>query len=251
MSYRKVLRYGHVRLWVLTCSLLGIGAAYSEVVEIPVKSGVDLKPEATYAVRLETSEPLELGWKAVQAKPCSTNCVQATEMTGPNHYSIATSLGASQKYMPIAGKILVEYKNVSNEPVTINVYKVLRTCEAEACRFLDAKQQGQWLVFKVDEFKSITTSKDGSYSVISGVTTTGRPFSFKAVWWTDDKAALMVNCAPSVQKYLDNHVPKEKYSPYVISGQSIGEAANVVLKSIDTCAADAPHFGVPEDHVFK
>ena len=112
-------------------------------------------------------------------------------------------------------------------------------------------QKGRWLVFKVDEFKSIVTSKDGSYSLISGVTIAGRPFSFRAVWWTDEKAAVMVNCTPSVTRYLDSHTPKEQYSPYIISGQAIGEPANIVLKSIDTCAPKAPNFGVPDKNVFK
>ncbi len=160
-------------------------------------------------------------------------------------------MGASRKYTPASGKISVEYKNVSSEPVTIDVYRVQRTCEAEACKFLDEDQKGRWLVFKVDEFKSIVTSKDGSYSVISGVTITGRPFSLRAVWWTDDKTALMVNCAPFVTRYLDSHTPKEQYRPYVISGQAIGEAADIVLKSIDTCAPKAQNFGVPDKNVFK
>ena len=81
----------------------------------------------------------------------------------------------------------------------------------------------------------------------------GRAFSFKAVWWTDDKtAALLVNCSPSVTKYTWTHTPKDQCRPYVISGQAIGEAANnIVLKSIDTCAAKAPNFGVPDKNVFK
>src|SRR5262249_12735750 len=108
-----------------------------------------------------------------------------------------------------------------------------------------------WLVFKIDEFKSLTTSQDGSYSVISGVTTTGRTFSFKAVWWTDDKAAVAVNCAPSIKRYLDTHMPKDQYRPYIVSGQAVGEPADIVLKSVDTCAPKAPNFGVPDENVFK
>jgi hypothetical protein len=32
---------------------------------------------------------------------------------------------------------------------------------------------------------------------------------------------------------------------------AIGAAANIVLKSIDTCAPKAPNFGVPDENVFK
>jgi hypothetical protein len=236
---------------MLLAFLFWAGAAHAAVVHVPLKSGLVLKPGEVYAVSVDATEPLEIGWQAVQAKPCTTNCVQATDVTGGVNYTIATALGAAMKYSPAAGKITVEYKNVSSEAVTINVYRVKRTCDAEACKFLDQGQKGRWLVFKVDEFKSLTTSADGSYSVISGVTIAGRPFSFRAVWWTDDKAALQVNCSPFVKRYLDNRTPKEQYRPYVISGQAVGDAANIVLTAIDTCAPKAPNFGVPETNVFK
>jgi hypothetical protein len=50
---------------------------------------------------------------------------------------------------------------------------------------------------------------------------------------------------------MDNHTPKEKYRPYIISGMNVGDENNVVLKSIDTCVPSAPHFGVNEKSVFK
>ena len=107
---------------------------------------------------MEATEATEIGWEMVQPKPCAKSCVQATDISGGINYTIAVPLGASMKYVPASGKITVEYKNVSTEPVTITVYRVHRTCEAEACRFLDQGQKGRWLVFTVDEFKSIVTS---------------------------------------------------------------------------------------------
>jgi hypothetical protein len=227
------------------------GAAHAAVVHVPIKSNLVLKPGEAYSVHVSATEPTEIGWQNLQARTCTTPCVQAIDITGGVNYTIALPLGGSMKYTPVAGTITIEYKNISTDPVTINVYRVRRTCEAEACKFLDAKQKSSWLVFKVDEFKSITTSKDGSYSVISGVTTAGRPFTVKAVWWTDDKNALAVNCSPFVQKYVDGHAPKEQYRPYIISGQAVSPSAELVLKSVDTCVPKAPNFGVPEKNVFK
>lgn len=227
------------------------GAARAAVVHVPIKSNLVLQPDEAYTISIDATEPTEIGWLAVQAKPCATNCVQATDVTGGVNYRVATPRGATLKYKPVSGKISVEYKNISTEPVAIDIFVVRRTCEAEACKFLDARQTTSWLVFKVDEFKSITTSEDGSYSVISGVTTTGRAFTVKTVWWTEDKKALAVNCSPFVQRYLDNHAPKSQYSPYIISGQVVSPATGIVLKSIDTCAPKAPKFGVPEKNVFK
>jgi hypothetical protein len=234
-------------------ALLAFWAATGEaaVVHVPIKSNLALKPGEAYTVTVPAAEPTEIGWKTVQAKPCTTNCVQATDMTGGAHRTMATRLGAAMKYTPAAGTITIEYKNMSSEPVAIDVYRVQRTCDAEACKFLDARQTSRWLVFKVDEFKSIATSKDGSYSIISGVTMAGRPFTVKAVWWTDDKTALAVNCSPFVQKYVDSHTPKAQYRPYIISGQAVSPSADLVLKSVDTCAPKAPNFGVPDKNVFK
>ena len=204
-----------MRISSLTIVLLALwaSAARAAVVHVPVKSNLVLQPGEAYTVTLAATAPEEIGWATVQAKPCTTPCVQAVDITGGVNYTIALPLGGSMKYTPVAGKITIEYKNMSTEPVTINVYRVHRTCEAEACKFLDDHQTSSWLVFKVDEFTSIATSKDGSYSVISGVTIAGRPFTVSAVWWTDEKKAFAVDCSPSIQKYLDNHTPKESVPP--------------------------------------
>ena len=66
-----------------------------------------------------------------------------------------------------------------------------------------------------------------------------------------EKTPFIIDCSPFVKRYLDNKTPKDQYSPYVISGQALGEAPSLVLKAIDTCAPKAPKFGVPEQNVFK
>ena len=227
------------------------GASYAAVNHVPVKSGLALAPGQSYTVRISADKPQEIGWTAVQAKPCTTNCVEATDLNGQIHYSVATALGASKIYTPNAGSIGIEYKNVSSEPVTIDIYRIERTCEAEACRFLNSDDKGRWLVFKVAAFKSITTSKDESYSVISGVTTAHRPFTIKAVWWSDNKNGFRFHCADFIKRYLDNRTPPEKYSPYILSGHAIGEDPGIVMKSLDACVPNAPNYGVPEANVFK
>ncbi|MGC1423667.1 MAG: hypothetical protein WA815_15035, partial [Terracidiphilus sp.] len=163
----------------------------------------------------------------------------------------SAAMGAQGNYTPTDGKVVVEYKNVSQEPVTIDVFLVERTCDAEACRLFDNSKKGSWLVFRVNEFKSITNSNDGSYSVISGVVESGRAFRIHVVWWTDQKGAGFMGCPRWIKGYVDNHTPTEKYRPYIISGQNVGDENNIVLKSIDDCVPLASHFGVPEKNVFK
>jgi len=236
---------------ILPLLLVWSGVAHAAVVHEPIKSAVELMPNEDVTITVDAAEQTEIGWQTLQAKRCTTNCVKATNLTDAVSTSVATPIGASLKYKPVAGKIRIEYKNVSNDPVTIDIYRVKRTCEAEACRFFNYGDKGRWLVFKVDEFKSITTSSDESFSQIAGVAQSGRSFKARMVWWTEEKKAIGVNCAPFVKRYLDNKTPKEQYSPYVISGYMVKETPEIVLISIDTCAPRAPKFGVPEENVFK
>jgi hypothetical protein len=237
---------------ILLLLFLTAATASAVVRHLPIKSGVVLQPGQAYTVQLESSQPVEIGWTATQAKPCSTNCIEATELTQNTHFSFATGLGSSKQYSPVDGKIAVQYKNISQAPVTIDIYRVQRICDAEACRFFDSTKKGRTQVFKIDEFKSITTSADGSYSLISGIAMSGRPFRVRVIWWSDDSKAVYLHCAPWIKRYIDNHTPKEQYRTYVLSGIEVGDGDNLVLKSVDDCVPRADHFGVlSEDEVFK
>jgi len=231
--------------------ILCAGNAYGAVKHIPIRSGVMLKPGEAYTARVESSKPVEIGWTAVQAKRCTMDCVQMTLIGATHAPPFSAAREALGKYTPTNGRVVVEYKNVSQQPVTIDVYRVERTCDAEACKLFDGSKKGSWLVFKIDEFKSITNSTDTSYSVISGVVESGRAFRIHVVWWTDQKGSGFMGCPRWIKGYVDNHTPKEKYRPYILSGMNVGDGDNIVLKSIDDCVPLAPHFGVPEKNVFK
>ncbi len=225
--------------------------AFGAVKNLPIRSGVVLKPGEAYTARVESAKEVEIGWTAVQAKPCATDCIQMTVVRDMHPVVFTAASGARGKYMPTNGKLVVEYKNISQQPVTIDVFRVERTCEAEACKLFDPSKKGSLLVFKIDEFKSITNSADTSYSVISGVVESGRAFRIHVVWWTDQKGAGFMGCPRWIKGYVDNHTPKEKYRPYILSGMNVGDANNIVLNSIDDCVPSAPHFGVMEKNVFK
>jgi hypothetical protein len=240
-----------MRRLIVTAFVLFAGVSDAAVTRTAIKSGVALKPGETYVARLESAAPLEVGWTAVQAKRCSMHCVQATELTQPNHNTLATDIGASTFYNPADGKISIEYKNVSTAPVTINIFRVQRTCEAEACKFIDKNAKTRSLVFKIKEFKSITTSKDGSYSTISGIAMSGRPFTVRAVWWSEDPKGFRFDCDKWIKGWLDKHDPPEQYRPYVLAGSGLGDDNHLVLKSVDTCVPHAPNFGATEPSVFK
>jgi hypothetical protein len=80
--------------------VLWVGVAHAAVTHIPIKSGVVLKPGEVHIITVQATTPVEIGWLAVQAKRCTMNCVQATDLTSSMQYSIATSLGASKEYHP-------------------------------------------------------------------------------------------------------------------------------------------------------
>lgn len=236
----------------ITClMILCTGTVYGAVKQVPIRSGVTLKPGEAYTAQVESTKVVEIGWKAVQAKPCTMECIKMTLVSEVHPVSFTAARSAVGKYMPTDGKLVVEYKNVSQQPVTIDVYRVERTCEAEACKLFDPDKKGDWLVFKIDEFKSIVNSADTSYSVISGVAESGRPFRIRVVWWTDQKGAGFMGCPRWIKGYVDNRTPKEKYRPYILSGMNVGNGNDIVLKSIDDCVPSAPHFGVPEKNVYR
>src|SRR6476659_1572443 len=101
-----------MRAALLVGLLLTPLVAKAEVVEEPIHSNIDLKPGATRTFTFEAAEPLELGWKAIQATPCTTDCVRVTD-TAPPHNTFATKLGGTMKYEPVDGKITLTYANES------------------------------------------------------------------------------------------------------------------------------------------
>jgi hypothetical protein len=234
---------------ILCLMIVCTGSLFGAVKQIPIRSGIVLKPGEAYTARVESDKKVEIGWTATQAKPCTMDCIQMT-LVNDHPLVFASARSAQGSYTPTNGKVVVEYKNVSQQQVTIDVYRIERTCDAEACKLFDQSKKGSWLVFKINEFKSITSSADMSYSVISGVAESGRAFRMKAIWWTDSPKSAF-GCPRWIKGYVDNHTPTEKYRPYIISGMNVGEGDNVVLKSIDDCVPSAPHFGVPEKNLYK
>jgi hypothetical protein len=237
--------------FIVLLSLLFSTSVYAAIQKETIKSGIELKPGQHELITIESTEDLEIGWITTQEKRCTMHCVEATDKSGGYESKISTDIGASLKYKPANGKIIVDYANVADHPVTIDIYKSTSTCEAQACAFLKNDQSQRGLVFKIAEFKSIENSADGSYSVISGLTTTGQEFTVKAVWWTTDTNAMRFSCDKTIKGYLDKHTSPDDYQPYILSGRASGYNDTMVLESVDTCVPKAPNFGVSEEMVYK
>jgi hypothetical protein len=234
------------------CLLIAfVGMAHATVRHLPIRTGVLLKPGEAYTAEVKSSSPVEIGWTAVQATACTMDCIRMTLVSNPNPLPFSAAWGAVGNYSPTGGRVAVEYRNVSQQAVTIDVYRIVRSCDAEACRLFESSKKGTRLVMKIDEFKSITNSADTSYSVISGIAESGRAFRIHVVWWTDEKGSGFMGCPRFIKGWVDNHAPKAQYRPYVIAGQNVGDENNIILKSLDTCVPRADHFGAAEQTVFK
>ena len=155
-----------MRASLLVLCVLCAGTAQGAVTHVPLKTGLVLKPEQAYTLTVEATEPTEIGWEAVQAKRRTTNCVQATEITAGVKNAIATAPGASRKYTPVAGKILVEYGRLDRAGHHQRVCRLHRICDAEACKYLGESQTTAGSCSRSMSSSRLTTSKDGSYSVI-------------------------------------------------------------------------------------
>src|SRR6266571_8828120 len=77
----------------------------------PIKSRIELKPGQKELITIPSNEAMEIGWVTTQAHKCTMHCVEATDRSGGYEYTIATDLGASMKYQPVVGTIIIENKN--------------------------------------------------------------------------------------------------------------------------------------------
>src|ERR1700690_3527203 len=128
--------------WIACLMILCSGTVYGAVKQIPIRSGLVLNPGEAYTAQVESAKEVEIGWTTpAQAKPCATDCIKMTLVSDLHPVSFTAKTGARGKYMPTNGKLVVEYKNISQQAVTIDVFRIERTCEAEACKLFDGSKK--------------------------------------------------------------------------------------------------------------
>ncbi len=88
--------------------------------------------------------------------------------------------------------------------------------------------RGDHIAFFVTEFKSVETAPDKSYSMIRGVTITGREFSIEARW------GGLTSCPDFLEKWRT--APRGAAAPYYIAGSLKAESPMVVAMS--SCMRD-------------
>lgn len=238
-------------LTLVAAALIWPAVAFADLEHITVASGIQLQPGGTRVVAIKSAEPLEIGWENTQAKPCTMSCVEASIEKGGAKYSWAAPMGGSKEYTPDAGKITITFRNVSKDPVAINVFKVKRTCKAASCAFVKNKKSTRPMVIKVGLFKAVTKGKDGSYSVVTGVTEAGKPFVARVLWWTDNPKNALINCHATMQAYVDKQTPREEYSPFILPGRFVGDDKTLAIDEITGCVPKGAKYGMDESSLYK
>lgn len=223
--------------------------AMAAVNQIPLQQDLVIAPGERQTITVEAETEIELGWEVVSEPACETDCIEVVDQTDGRGFTFTARANGLMTITPVDGRVAVDLTNKAEHPVTLIVYRLERICEAESCGLIDDAKDGRWMVFKIDEFTSIETSADESFSTISGITTTAKPFIIKAVWWRYDPEEAFA-CAKFIRQYINEGVPKEEYHPYVLAGTVVEDENGVVLTSVDTCAPKAPNFGAPAGSIY-
>jgi hypothetical protein len=97
-----------------------------------------------------------------------------------------------------------------------------------ACAAERSFARGDSIAFLVTEFTAVETAPDKSYSMIKGVTTTGREFSIKVLW------DGLTSCPDYLERWKATRRSAER--PYYIAGSLKVESPMVVAMS--SCVHD-------------
>jgi len=98
----------------------------------------------------------------------------------------------------------------------------------------------RWLVFRIKEFKNIETSGDNTFSIIKGITISGKEFKIKATW--ED----LKSCPNFIESWIND--PKPDHGPYILSGSAIGE--DPIVLRVDTCTPRGKNFKAPPENEY-
>jgi hypothetical protein len=88
--------------------------------------------------------------------------------------------------------------------------------------------RGDHIAFLVTEFKSVETAQDKSYSMIRGVTVTGREFSIEARW------GVLTTCPDFLARWKATR--RSAAEPYYIAG--FLEAESPMVVTMGSCVRD-------------
>lgn len=144
--------------------------------------------------------------------------------------------------------IVLELTNIADTPVTLQVQRIIKTCGAQACNYMESTIAEGWKVLRAASITKIETSEDGSYSRISGKTIKGKNFDEIFVWWKFD-AEEALNCAMYIPQWIKD--PDTYTPPFILAGGILpakNYSADQIIMNVDTCTPRGENFNAaPED----
>ena len=189
-------------------------SAHATYEEVEIESGIRIPPKKSYRLELQSSKKLGVRWEVTDMNNCSKDCISVSQVNSSWKMKATSQYGVGYEYNPKDEKIILEYENISDHQVVINILKYKYICDSEACdhmRNLGVKDPINFIsndtpLFKrirVSKFINIKHSVDKSWSRISGKTESGDLFTADFIWWKFDPDQE-INCF----KYLDRYKKK-------------------------------------------
>lgn len=201
-----------IKVWVcIFVFLLGLipSACAARTVEY-FRKDISIASGKTHPFEIQSQDPVTVKWQNKQEPECQDNCVEARQIGNPIDLVVSGQYGAAYDFQPIDGAIRLEFKNISQQPVVIDIYSEKEVCDAEACEILKSKgieypfDYGEIdfgykrvLLARVDKME---TSKDGSYSRVQGETIYGTPFDVILIWWLIEQPSFGAMCREWIPK---------------------------------------------------
>ena len=184
-----------------------------------IHNNILIEPNKPFITTIQSIDNIRIGWETITLD-CKTNCIEARNISDRKITPIiGAQFGATLEYKPVNGKVIIEYKNISDKPVAINVFTEHAICDSMACQYLKAKGisdlhnynevQSDWKRIVIKTIFSFQTSKDGSYSIVTGESIFGTKYEISIVWWLIDEQRPSF-CKKWIPEYGTYSPEKEK-----------------------------------------
>jgi hypothetical protein len=229
-------------LLILICTTV-----YADIIHTDVNSGLKVTPGEIKNIIIESEygKPIEIFWQTISPEECTSSaCIKFQEKGSHFDYESFNGQGV---HKPVDKKVRLSFTNQSKTTVTIKVIRIEKTCTAEICDLILTPETQNWKVVRIQELKQIKNSKDGSFSTLQGITTTGKEFDITLVWWFYEPSMFM-GCSKNIKRWIDKPDPED--SPYVIAGNTLVpniKNKNRFILSVDTCSKNAGNFNAPKE----
>ena len=188
-------------------------AAYEESL---LKEAITIKPKDRYVFKIPTTTKINIRWTLNDDGNCKSDCISAVQLNTENTFAATSQYGFGTHYSPIGGLVEIEYKNIANHPVKINILTYKYICDSFGCGYLKSlgiKNPIDYVsndtpLFKrvrISKFTNIVTSDDKSWSRIWGVTEFGDNFKADFIWWKFDPTKE-TSCGSFLKMYKEKTI---------------------------------------------